>query len=151
MLVVSGLVSLDDMKGVLVFIIGGKHFCLPFNILFAVVNPRDIKPASFTVNTKENFIKYNGEIIPLINFHNAFGMNSISVTDKTHLIILEKEGRKLAFYSDSVEELISFDRYIKDSVKILQPVTDDPALCEILLEGKHFTMPDFDALRRYVR
>lgn len=142
----SSLFSIDDMLGVLIFRIQDKYFTISLDQFSAVINPRDITSASLTFSPSEKVIKYNGEIITLIEFNRFYDLELTPDNQFSQILALEVGKRKLAFYVDSVEEIISFNRYIRDTVKIM-PVYGKPNVaCEMLLDGKSFMIPDLESI-----
>ena len=136
---------IEKIKGILVFNIQGSNICIGLDAFSAVINPNEVNPINSYSEIKERIISYKGNVIPLVDIHAYLGFDKAVLTDKSHLILLEKEERKVAFIVDAVLELVSFDRYIKETLSI-KPPHNGNALYELEFEGRKILMPDFDTI-----
>jgi chemotaxis signal transduction protein len=131
------------MKGILVFRVSNQFFCIDVADFYAIISPNNLKPEILSVYPKDGIIKYNSEIIPIVNFHRQFGLELAPQNVQTQIVVVETNGNKQAFYVDCVEEIISFNRYIREGINIIQ--SNCPLLkCELEMDGKRLLMPCFE-------
>lgn len=146
MLGISSLNSIDNVIGIIIFRIGEKHFCIDLDIFSAFVNPREESEKVLALLEKEKFVKYIDEMVPIIDFYKFYGLELAPQNDYTQIIFAEYNGHKVAFYVDSIEEIVSFDRYMRETIKIIPPDGTNFLSGEILYDGKALMIPDFEAI-----
>ena len=139
-------IQVDTIKGILIFRIGGKLFGMDLEFFSAFVNPKDDYGGGLAVFEKEKAVKYKGEFAQLINLAGSYGLKCDTGGEYAQIIFIEWCGRKFAFFTDSIEEIISFDRYLRDSVRIIEPEENEPALGLMAFDDKTIIIPDFEAI-----
>ena len=136
-------ISIDAIKAIAVFKIGDKLFSLDLDYLTAFLFSSQETEKQVTVLPQENTVIYKGDFYRLINLHSFFGLKLKPRSGDTPLIAFEFAGHKGAFYADSIEEIITFTRMVKDTVKVIPPANGGFDAGELVVEGSAFIIPDF--------
>lgn len=137
-------ISIDTINGILVFKISGKLFGIDLDLLTTFINPRHEKPSFISLLIKENVIKYNDEILQLIDFHRFFGLELSPGEGNTQIISFEYEERKIAFYVDSIEEVISFSRQLRETARFIPAEKGKYSAGEFVLDNVSMIIPNIE-------
>lgn len=136
-------ISVDAIKGIAVFKIGNKLFSLDLDYLAAFISPKESSNGMVSILTGEKAVMYNKDFYTLIDLHAFYGLPLKPVNDDTQLIVFESGGNKGAFYADSVEEIITFTRMVKDAIKIVPHSNGAFTAGEMVIDDMVLTIPDF--------
>ena len=136
-------ISLEHMKGILVFRLGSKYFCIDLEMLCAILNPKDTIVPAESLLPNQKIVFHGGVPYPLVDFGGMFGLEVLPKGELTQILVMEKGNRRVAFYVDCIEEIISFNRFVRESIKIKAAHDESPLLCELECEGRTFLMPEF--------
>lgn len=136
-------ISIDSIKGIAVFKIGDKLFSLNLDYLIASISPKDANTSNVFILSKEKVIKYNQDVYMLIDLHAFFGLSVNPGGIDSQIILFEFAGERGAFFADSIEEIITFTRFVKEYAKVIPPAEEGFSQGELVIDGLSVTLPDF--------
>lgn len=68
----------------------------------------------------EGIVNYRGNIVPVINLHNKFNINPITITEDTRIIIYGLDGKQVGFLVDDASQVLTIsDNNIENPPSII--------------------------------
>ncbi len=137
----------DHLKGILIFVIGGREFCLDIKEVYTVFNPADFNITAIqnhnSVRIKNETIKNLNVIIPLEYFH----LKNQGISKDSRVIVCDNE-LQTGILVDKICEVVSVkDKNIEES--IISVKSHENYISEIIeFEGRKLAVPTLKKLFR---
>lgn len=98
----------------LLFQLDDRRFAVPLSVVKRVERIAAVTPLPKAPAIVEGIINYHGQVIPVVNVRNRFGLPPREPGLNDHLLILDTGQRTLAFIIDAAQNVIpvSTDRYV---------------------------------------
>ena len=99
---------------ILVFKLNGEYFATDIMEVERILGSIGITKLPDSPSFLEGIIKYEEEVIPVINLSNKFGFNSCSVDSTNKVIVVKKELGKFGVIVDDVNEVTTVNEEVID-------------------------------------
>ena len=99
---------------ILVFKLNGEYFATDIMEVERILGSIGITKLPDSPSFLEGIIKYEEEVIPVINLSNKFGFNSSSVDSTSKVIVVKKEIGKFGVIVDDVNEVTTVNEEVID-------------------------------------
>jgi len=143
---------MEHIEDIIVFSVADRLFCVDLRILDAVLYPSDTCDYESDGESASQRISCNGEYLTVADFAGYLGLKFTHPAEQRKILCLKKHKSKVAFYADSVRELISFGSSVKRPVfKEHTSVKGRGKIYEAEMEGKIILMPDFEAVNSLIK
>jgi len=139
---------IDSITGVLVFKIGVLELCLDIKTVILTIDPHKTNTLANRGNSNKENIKYNDEIIPLLDIHTIYGLKTPQDDNDTRILLLDFNNKKIAFKVDSIKEIISITKKTRDSLKYVTLQNKPYLNGKIIYDGQIILCPDLDKIIR---
>jgi purine-binding chemotaxis protein CheW len=90
--------------------VGGEEYVIDLKRVREVVNALPIRPVPRAPAAIEGVVDLRGEVIPVVDVRRRFGLEAVSASRKTKLVVVRIEGRVLALLVDAVLEVVRIPR-----------------------------------------
>lgn len=108
----------------IIFKIGNEEYGLDIMLVSAIEKNRDIIPVPNSSSSIKGIINLRGDVIPVYDLRDKFGLPPKEADDNTKLIIVKLERGMLAFEVDSMQEIIEIEeKDIQEIPVIVQTLT----------------------------
>ena len=99
---------------ILVFKLNGEYFATDIMEVERILGSIGTTKLPDSPSFLEGIIKYEEEVIPVINLSNKFGFNSCSVDSTNKVIVVKKELGKFGVIVDDVNEVTTVNEEVID-------------------------------------
>ncbi len=88
------------------FMVGGEEYAVDIQKVREVIYMREITPLPRTLPFVKGIINLRGEVIPVIDLREKFGLDHDAYTSQTNVIIVETSGKCMGVVVDRVSHVI---------------------------------------------
>jgi chemotaxis signal transduction protein len=138
--------NITDIKGVLVFELDDKEFCLDISYFWRIINPFSFKSGNVTLNRDTGLLNYYDEIIRFIDIKEMLGLDSGVPSNNAQIVVVNLNDGKAAFYADKISEVILLDSNLKDHSKLLPSFFLDGIGYSLVVEDRAILMPSLELI-----
>jgi chemotaxis signal transduction protein len=143
---------MEHIEDIIVFSIADRLFCVDLKILDAVLYPSETDDCDVGEGGNAQKINCNGEYLTIADFAGYFGLKFANPADQRKILCLKKHKSKVAFYADTVLELISFGRSVmQPSFTEYTIVNGNGKIYKTEIEERRILMPDFEAVNSLIK
>jgi purine-binding chemotaxis protein CheW len=99
----------DSIDQLISFSIGDEEFGVDIHTVKEVIKYREITSLPKAPAFVKGIINLRGDVIPIIDLRERFGMDRIEYSNMTRIIVVEVDGRSIGTVVDSVSHVIRID------------------------------------------
>jgi len=92
------------------FRIGGEDYAVDIMRVKEIIQPLPITPVPRAPDFVEGVIRLRGDVIPVVDVRQRFGLPPAAATKKTKFLVVQVAGRRLALVVDEVCEVLRLAR-----------------------------------------
>ncbi len=104
-----------DLKQFVGFMIAEEHFGVDIMVVEEIIRMMEITPVPRAPSFVEGIINMRGRVIPIVDLRKKLNIIINDITDKSRIIIVNVNNRRIGFIVDNVEEVI---RINEDAIDI---------------------------------
>jgi len=139
-------IDIADIKGVLVFELNEKEFCIDIGHFWRIIDPLGIKSGSVTLNRDTGLLNYYDEVIRFVDIKEMLGLDSGVSSNKEQMVVVKLNDGKAAFYADKISEVILLDGSLRNNSKLLPSFFSDGIRYSLLVEDRTLLMPSLESI-----
>ncbi len=142
--------SIENISGILIFQIADIEFCTDLKYVSAILKPNEIKHRNYI--TDKNTYSFSDLKYMRLEFDKFYSLQTNINTDTSRVIFLEVYGKKLFFYVDKVNEIITLDGiFIENSVEMKLDTGKEYVRSIMSIQKRDLFFPDFERIAREIR
>jgi len=108
---------LDKINAMLIATIGGRKFCFDIQDIYTTVISDQATIKYFPDNSC--VIEIEEKIIPLVDLGSLFNLIENKFGDRSRIILIDVNNKKVGFFVDSIVEIINFDGRNKSKLELI--------------------------------
>ena len=125
---------------ILVFKLNGEYFATDIMEVERILGNVDTTKLPDSPNFLEGIIKYEEEVIPVINLYKKFGFNNCTVDSSNKIIVIKKEQGKFGVIVDDVNEVTTVNEEAIDYSSSVSTIVSKKYMKGIIREKKNLIM-----------
>jgi purine-binding chemotaxis protein CheW len=95
----------DPTKSLVGFMVGEVQYALPIDCVREIANPMTLTPLPLAPPAVAGVAEYRGEVVPVVELRQRFGLDAAPVTRRTKWIVVDVGGRSVALVVDAATEV----------------------------------------------
>ncbi|MGE5412009.1 MAG: chemotaxis protein CheW [Clostridiales bacterium] len=138
---------INSFKGLVVFILGEKEFCLNVSSVSAIIKPDEIEDYYDLYIHRSKMLEQFNRTIPLVDCKNIFGTDPKALTPESRIILIDCDFIIIGLCVEKVKEIISLE--FKDGLNDLKYISSENNIYIsgiIMFENREMFFPNVEKL-----
>lgn len=134
----------ESIPGLLIFEVDDMIFCTDIRMITVIQKPEEIEWGG-SVNSRDlTKLNFRGEVYNIINFNRMMKLKRKSIVIDSRILLLDVFERKIAFFVDKVNEMLSLDKlFIEKSINYVPAENIDYVSGILNFQNKSCYFPDY--------